>query len=95
MDERMEYIEKLSAQMVEWDAEIDRLKYKADNATPEVKSDYSQAIAALELKRDEAAQKLQGMGTVSDDEWGDVKDGTERLWGEVTTILHDAIMKIK
>jgi hypothetical protein len=95
MDNRAEYIEKLSAQMVEWDAQIDRLKYMADSAAPDVKSDYSHAIAALQLKRDEAAAKLQGMSAASDDEWGDLKAGTERLWGEVTTILHDAIMKIK
>jgi hypothetical protein len=95
MDKRTEYVEKLSAQMVEWDNQIELLKDKAERAAPESKSDYSSAIAALQLKRDEAAQRLQGISAASDDEWEDLKTGTENVWGEVRTILHDAIMKIK
>ena len=95
MDKRTEYVESLSAQMVEWDAQIDLLKYKADSAMSEAKSGYSNAIEALQLKRDEAAVKLQGIAPVSDSEWEDVKTGTEHVLGEVKTILHDAITKIK
>jgi hypothetical protein len=95
MDKRTEYVEKLSAQMVEWDAQIDQLKDKAESAAPGSKPDYSNAIAALQLKRDEAALRLQGISAASDDEWEDLKTGTENAWGEVRTILHDAIMKIK
>ena len=95
MDKRAEYVERLSAQIVEWDVQIDLLKDKAESATPEVKSDYSDAIAALQLKRDEAAAKLQGISTAGDDEWEELKTGTEQVWGEVRTILHDAIMKIR
>ncbi len=95
MDKRTEYVEKLSAQMVEWDAQIDLLKDRAKSAKPEALPDYSSAIAALQLKRDEAAAKLQGISAASDDEWEDLKTGTEQVWGEVRTILHDAIMKIK
>jgi hypothetical protein len=95
MDKRTEYVERLSAQMVEWDNEIDRLKDKAESATPESKTDYSQAIAALQLKRDEAALKLQGISAASDDEWEDLKTGTDQVWGEVRSILRDAVLKIK
>ena len=91
----MEYVESLSAQMVEWDAQIDRLKDKAESAPPEVKYEYANAIAVLQLKRDEAAVKLQGISTAGDAEWEDLKAETERVWGEVRSILHDAVMKIK
>jgi hypothetical protein len=40
MDKRTEYVERLSAQIVEWDAQIDHLKDKAENATPEAKFDH-------------------------------------------------------
>ncbi|MFZ3209136.1 MAG: hypothetical protein WA140_09925 [Geobacteraceae bacterium] len=95
MDKRTEFVEKLSAQMVEWDAQIDRLKYRADTATPEAKFEYSGIIAALQLKRDEAALKLQGISSANDNEWENLKTGTEQVWDEVRTILGDAIMKIK
>jgi hypothetical protein len=95
MDGRTEYVEKLSAQMVEWDNQIERLKDRAESSTPETPGDYSKAIAALELKRHEAAEKLQGLSTAGDDEWEELRSGTERVWGEVRSILHDAITKIK
>ena len=95
MDKRTEYIEKLSAQMVEWDNQIDRLKDRAEGATLESKPGYTQAIEALQLKRDEAAQKLQGISAAGDDEWEDMKAGTEQVWGEVRGILRDVITKIK
>ena len=95
MDKRTEYVEKLSAQMVEWDAQIDRLKDKAESATPDEKFDYATTIAALQLKRDEAAVKLQGISVASDDEWEELRKGIEQVWGEVRSFFHDAFMKIK
>ena len=95
MEKRTEYVEKLSAQMIEWEAQIDRLKIKATSATPEATHEYSSTIAALQVKRDEAAVKLQGISAASDDEWEDLKTGTDQVWDEVRTILHDAILKIK
>jgi hypothetical protein len=49
----------------------------------------------LQLKRDEAAVKLQGISAAGDDEWEDLKKGTEQVWGDVRTMLRDAVMKIK
>jgi chromosome segregation ATPase len=95
MDKRSEYVEKLSAQMVEWDNEIERLKDRAESLGPDDKTDYSQRIAALQSKRDEAAQKLQGISTGTDDEWKDMKQGTEQVWGEVRGMLRDSITKVK
>lgn len=95
MDKKAEYVEKLSAQMVAWDVQIDQLKDKLQSGTPEAGNENSAAIAALQLKRDEAALKLQGVSAASGDEWQELKRGTDRVWGEVSAILHDAIMKIK
>jgi len=95
MDKRTAYVEKLSAQMVEWDVKIDLLKEKAESATPDVKFEYANTIAALQLKRDEAAIKLQGISAASDDEWEDLKSGTEHIWDEISNALRNAILKTK
>jgi hypothetical protein len=94
MDKRTEFIENLSAQMVAWDVQIDQLKYKADSAVSGSNGGYCRAIAALQGKRDEAALKLQGISVASDDEWEELKSGTEQVWGEVRSMLHDAITRI-
>ena len=95
MDKRTEYVEKLSSQMVEWDAQIDQLKIKSTSSTSAARLEYAQAIEALQLKRDEAAVKLQGISAAGDDEWEDLKSGTEQIWGNLTSMLGDAIKKIK
>ena len=43
----------------------------------------------------EAALKLQGIAPTTDDEWGDVKKGSEKVLDEVRTIVSDAITKIR
>lgn len=95
MNKKAEYLEKLSAQLVAWDNEIERLQDTALSSAPDSGEDYSQAIAALKRKRDEAAQKLQGISAAGDDEWEELKQGTDRVWGEVRNNLRDAILKIK
>jgi hypothetical protein len=95
MDEKMEYVEKLSAQIVEWDAQIDLLMYKADSATAEVKSKYCKEMDDLKSKRKEAELKLQGISTASSDMWEDLKAGAESVLDVTKTALHDAILKIK
>jgi hypothetical protein len=81
--------------MVEWDRQIDQLKIKVTSATPEAKLEYSNAIKALQLKRDEAAIKLQNIPITSDDEWDVFKKGIDQIWDDVTTLLRDAIKKIR
>lgn len=93
MNKQTEYVEKLSAQIVEWDVQIDRLKDKAENATPEAKFETAKLISALQLKRDQAANELQGISVASEDQWEHLKEGVERIWHEAQKLLSDAIAK--
>lgn len=93
MDKRTEYVEKLSAQMVEWEVEIERLQQQSENATAEGRAESARTIAALQLKRDQAAEKLQGIATASDDEWEEMKTGAEQIWTEVKELLRGIIKK--
>lgn len=95
MDKRTEYVDRLSAHMVEWDSQIDLIKDKAINITPEAGFEYSNAIEALQLKRDEVIVKLHGISFASEGEWEGLKTGTEHALGEVRTMFHEAISKIK
>lgn len=94
MDRRTEYVEKLSAEIVAWDNQIARLTESAERAASKMPDRYSHLITMLQRKRDEAAQKLQEISVAGDHEWREIKSGTEHVWGEVRTLLHDAIVKI-
>ncbi len=95
MDQQTKYVEDLAAQMVEWDTQIEMLKEKAENATSEQKYEYSRAAAALQLKRDQAAQELLGISTASADDWEDMKAGAEQIWNEVREFFRQTHRKIK
>jgi len=47
VDERTEYVERLSAHIVEWESQIDLIKDKAESAAPETKFEYSNAITMI------------------------------------------------
>ena len=95
MDKRTEYVDMLSAHMVEWDSQIDLIKVKAESTPPEIRIEYSNAIEALQCKRDEVSLKLHGISFANDDEWEELKSGTEHALGEVRSMFHEAITTIK
>lgn len=95
MNKKTAYVERLSAQMVEWDNQIELLKDRAKSAAAGYRSEYTDATEALQKKRDEAAQKLQGISAASDDEWESLKTGTKQVWSEARTLLREAVLKIK
>jgi hypothetical protein len=92
-DKQTEFVEKLSAEIVAWDVQIDQIKNEMERATAEAKHEHSKTIFALELKRNQAAEKLQGIAMATDDEWEDMKTGAEQIWDEVKGLLKGAIKK--
>ncbi len=88
-----EFVEKLSAEIVAWDVQIDQIKNEMALAAAEAKHEYSQTISALALKRNQAAEKLQGIALATDDEWEDMKTGAEQIWGEIKGLLRGTVKK--
>ena len=68
------------------DAEIDKLKAKADQATGDAKVAYQKEIENLKEKRAVAAKKLDELGDASADSWDDAKEG----FTEAYQALYDA-----
>ena len=95
MDKQREYMERLSAHMAEWDVQIDLIKDKVESISPETRSEYSKAISALMLKRNEVAVRMHGTSTASDEQWEKIKIGTEHILGEVRTLFRAAITTIE
>jgi len=95
MDRQTEFVERLSAQIVQWEAEIDRLRYKAENAPDAEKRVYLGKVEGLQQKCKEAQVTLQGIGTEHVDALDDLKKGTEEVLDDVKGDLRDAILKVK
>lgn len=95
MDRNRAYVEKLSAQLVEWDRQLDSLSYKADSVGAEMRAVYLQEINNLMLQRQAVELKLQKVAVAGNAPWQEMNEGSDDILAEVRTDLHDAILNIK
>ncbi|MFC3285976.1 coiled coil domain-containing protein [Litchfieldella rifensis] len=95
MRNREAYEQKLQAKLDEWQAEVDKLKARAQGAQADARIEYQEEIDRLESYRDEARQKLAELREASDDAWEDLKDGAERAWDSASEAFKSARSRFK
>ncbi len=79
-DNREAYTQKLKAKIDEWNAELDRLAAKADQADGEIKVRYYKQMEELRKKRNDVEQKVQELKDSTESVWDDMKQGVENSW---------------
>ncbi len=95
MIDRKEYIEKMKAKMDEWDADLDALQVKTDNAKAEMKLNYEEQIERLKKQREEASTMMQEMTVASEAAWEDMRKGMETAWEATSKAFMDAFSRFK
>lgn len=90
-----EFVRKMHAKLDEWNAEIDALKAKADQAEAEARSEYHKQLEALRSKRDEARGKLNELESAGESAWQDLKAGVELAWESVSEAVRSATSRFK
>ncbi len=90
-EKRDAYIQKLRAKMAEWNAEIDFLSAKADQAKAETKIEYQKKLEDLRAKRRDLQEKIVEIEQAGESVWGDLKQGLENSW----TIFKTSLTKAK
>ena len=91
MSKRDAYVQKLQAQLDEWNAEVDKLKAKADKAQADAQLAYHKQIDSLREQQQAAHAKLNELRQSSEDAWEDLKEGVEGAWSQ----LGDAVKWLK
>jgi len=79
-EKRDAYAQKLKAKMDEWNAEIDKLAAKADQAEADVKIEYQKQIEDLRAKRKDVEDKIAELQQAAESAWEDLKQGLENSW---------------
>ena len=74
------YVQKLKAQLDEWNANIDKLAAKADQAGATVKNEYQKQLDESRATRDDVRDKLLTLQQAGDGAWEDLKEGLENSW---------------
>ncbi len=89
------YEKKLQAQLDEWEAGIDKLQAKADQAEAEAKIDYYKQIEELRAMKEAAGKKLSELQATGDDAWEDLKAGVESSWASLRNAVKSATSRFK
>jgi predicted nuclease with TOPRIM domain len=99
MSTKDEFVQKMHAKLDEWNAEIDTLSEKADQAAhkaeAEARAEYSKQIEALRSARDHARSKLNEVESASESAWQDLKAGVELAWESVSEAVRSATARFK
>jgi hypothetical protein len=81
MDEkRGAYVQKLKAQLDEWNADINKMEAMADKAEVRAKTEYHKRIADLRARRKEVEDKIGELQQAGEGAWEDLKQGLENSW---------------
>ncbi len=89
MGNREEYIDKLADQLKKWDAEIQKLEEKAENAKTDVKAKYTEKIDELRAKKELIQQKVKDFGEANKEALGSVKKSIEDSLTNLTNAIND------
>lgn len=89
------YVQKLHAKLDEWNAEIDKLKAKVDQAEAESRVEYRNQIKYLQQKRREAEKKMADLQNAGEGAWEDLKAGAQLAWEAMEEAVKSARSKFK
>lgn len=95
MSKKEAYLQKLRAQLDEWDAEIQKLKASAQKATAELHIDYKEDIEKMRAKREIARKKLEELTHAGDEAWEDLKEGIEKAWKDLGDSIKSGVSRFK
>ena len=90
-----EYQKKMEAKIHEWNAKLEELKAKADQAQAETKIQLTQEVDSLRRKSKVAQEKLQQLKGAGEDAWEDLKSSVESAWSDMSQELDAIKAKLK
>jgi chromosome segregation ATPase len=87
--------EKLEEQLKEWGVDIEKLKFRANKAKTDVKTEIDREVSTLRAKLNEAQKKLEELKTEGGAASSDMKKGVENAWAELKKGFDSARAKFK
>ncbi len=95
MDIKEAYKQKMEAQLKEWNAHINLLEAKAENAGADLKVKYASELNELKTKQQNASKKLEALGEASGEAWEKVKESADHVWDDLKASLARAQARFK
>jgi DNA repair ATPase RecN len=92
---REEFVLKLKEKIDLWNADLNKLQARADQASAEARIKYQQQIEDLQEKRQELEGKMAQLRGAGEGAWEDVKSGMEIAWSSMSEALSSALQRFK
>ncbi len=89
------YEKKLQAQLDECNADMIKLKAKADKVEADAQIEYYKEIEELKSKKASVDQKLFELKEASEDAWEDLKAGADKAWDSLSDAVKSAASRFK
>ena len=91
MTTRDEYVEKLKAQLDQWNAQISAWEVKARESQAEAKLEYEKQLERLRNRREQAVYQMKLVQNASLEAWQDLARGADSAW----QAMHEAFTKAR
>ena len=95
MEVKEAYKQKMAAQLKEWNAQIDLLEARVENAGADVAVKRAETLQKLRAKQRSAAEKMQELEKSTGEAWGQVKETADKVWEELKAGVAEAHAKFK
>ncbi|MDO8264508.1 MAG: hypothetical protein Q7T21_14985 [Gallionella sp.] len=89
------YKQKMAAQLKEWNAQINLLEARVENAGAGAAVKRAEALQELRAKHRAAAEKMLELEKSTGEAWGQVKETADKLWEDLKAGVADAHSKFK
>jgi lipid II:glycine glycyltransferase (peptidoglycan interpeptide bridge formation enzyme) len=95
MVNRDEYIEKLKAQLDQWNAETAKWEAQARSAQTGARTEFEKQLAAIREQRDQAIEQLRKVQAASGDAWMELARGADEAWAKMSEAFEKAHSQFK
>ena len=93
MQSKDEYVQFLHRKLDEWNADIDRLRLKADIIEIEKRADLQNQIDMLQSKRRDVEERLNDLSNAGTEAWKDMKSGFDLAWEATSNAFQSAVLR--
>ena len=90
MDKREQYIEKLKAQLDEWDAEVAKWEAKTRGAQADMRIEYEKQLETFRRRRDQGLEQMHKVQAATGDAWIDLVRGADDAWAKMREAFEKA-----
>jgi len=90
MSKRDEYVEKLKAQLDQWNTEVAKWEAKAQKAQAGARVEYEKQLKELRRQRDQALEQMKRVQAATGDAWVDLVRGADEAWAKMREALENA-----